>query len=54
VEPGDLASQYLAFVGSREIEKRDAAKGRCIAERMKIEFFDLWAPNGLYQFKDGS
>lgn len=53
-EPGDLASQYLAFVEVEEIDIKDAKEDDVLLKRDGKLVRPLRLPNGLYQFKDGS
>jgi isocitrate lyase len=53
-EPGDLASQYLAFVEAEEIDINDANEDDVFLKRDGKLVRPVRLPNGLYQFKDGS
>ncbi len=53
-EPGDLASQYLAFVETEEISMMDAKEDDVLFKRDGRLVRPVRLPNGLYQFKDGS
>lgn len=53
-EPGDLASQYLAFVEAEEIDINDAKEDDVLLKRDGKLVRPVRLPNGLYQFKDGS
>jgi len=53
-EPGDLASQYLAFVEAEEIDIKDAKEDDVLLKRDGKLVRPVRLPNGLYQFKDGS
>jgi isocitrate lyase len=54
VEPGDLASQYLAFVEAEEISIDAAKEDDVLLKRDGKLVRPVRLPNGLYQFKDGS
>ncbi|MEL6916601.1 MAG: isocitrate lyase [Bacteroidota bacterium] len=53
-EPGDLASQYLAFVEAEEIAITDAKEDDVLFKRAGKLVRPLRLPNGLYKFKTGS
>jgi isocitrate lyase len=53
-EPGDLASQYLAFVEAEEITINDAKEDDVLLKRNGKLVRPVRLPNGLYQFKEGS
>lgn len=53
-EPGDLASQYLAFVEAEEIAIEDAKEDDVLLKRDGKLVRPVRLPNGLYKFKDGS
>ena len=53
-EPGDLASQYLAFVEAEEIAINDAREDDVLLKRDGKLVRPVRLPNGLYKFKDGS
>lgn len=53
-EPGDLASQYLAFVEAEEIDIRDAREDDVLLKRGGKLVRPVRLPNGLYKFKAGS
>ncbi|WP_296383070.1 isocitrate lyase [Winogradskyella sp.] len=53
-EPGDLASQYLAFVDAREIAIEDAKEGDVLLKREGKLVRPIRLANGLYKFKEGS
>ena len=53
-EPGDLASQYLAFVEAEEIAIEDAREDDVLLKRDGKLVRPIRLPNGLYQFKEGS
>jgi len=53
-EPGDLASQYLAFVEAEEIDIMDAKEDDVLLKRDGKLVRPVRLPNGLYKFKDGS
>ena len=53
-EPGDLASQYLAFVEAEEIDINDAEEDDVFLKRDGKLVRPVRLPNGLYKFKDGS
>lgn len=52
--PGDLASQYLAFVEAEEIDINDAREDDVFLKRDGKLVRPVRLPNGLYKFKDGS
>ncbi|PCE65792.1 isocitrate lyase [Sediminicola luteus] len=52
--PGDLASQYLAFVDAEEIEITQAREDDVLIKRDGKLMRPKRLPNGLYQFKKGS
>ncbi|WP_027126895.1 isocitrate lyase [Gelidibacter mesophilus] len=53
-EPGDLASQYLAFVEAEEIDIKEAKEDDVLLKRDGKLVRPVRLPNGLYQFKEGS
>tara|TARA_R110002096_G_scaffold30594_11_gene91104 strand:+ start:2744 stop:4375 length:1632 start_codon:yes stop_codon:yes gene_type:complete len=53
-EPGDLASQYLAFVDADEIAIEDAKEDDVLIKREGKLVRPIRLANGLYKFKDGS
>ncbi len=53
-EPGDLASQYLAFVEAEQIDINDAKEDDVFLKRDGKLVRPVRLPNGLYKFKDGS
>ena len=53
-EPGDLASQYLAFVEAEEIDIKDAKEDDVFLKRDGKLVRPVRLPNGLYKFKDGT
>ena len=53
-EPGDLASQYLAFVDADEIAIEDAKEDDVLIKRDGKLVRPIRLSNGLYRFKDGS
>jgi isocitrate lyase len=53
-EPGDLASQYLAFVEAEEIAIGEAMEDDVLLKRDGKLVRPVRLPNGLYKFKDGS
>ena len=53
-EPGDLASQYLAFVEAEEIDIKEAREDDVLLKRDGKLVRPVRLPNGLYQFKNGS
>jgi isocitrate lyase len=53
-EPGDLASQYLAFVEAEEIAINDAKEDDVLLKRDGKLVRPVRLANGLYKFKDGS
>ena len=52
--PGDLASQYLAFVDADEIDINDAKEDDVLLKRDGKLVRPIRLANGLYKFKDGS
>ena len=53
-EPGDLASQYLAFVEAEEIAINDAKEDDVLLKRDGKLVRPVRLANGLYKFKEGS
>ena len=53
-EPGDLASQYLAFVDADEIAIEDAKEDDVLIKREGKLVRPIRLANGLYKFKEGS
>jgi isocitrate lyase len=53
-EPGDLASQYLAFVEAEEISISDAKEDDVLLKRDGKLVRPVRLTNGLYQFKEGT
>jgi isocitrate lyase len=53
-EPGDLASQYLAFVDAEEVAIEDAIEDDVLLKRDGKLVRPVRLSNGLYQFKSGS
>jgi len=53
-EPGDLASQYLAFVDADEIAIEDAKEDDVLIKRDGKLVRPIRLANGLYKFKEGS
>ncbi len=53
-EPGDLASQYLAFVEAEEIAIEEAKEDDVLLKRDGKLVRPVRLPNGLYKFKEGS
>ncbi|PQJ82368.1 isocitrate lyase [Polaribacter glomeratus] len=53
-EPGDLASQYLAFVEAEEIGINEAKEDDVLLKRDGKLVRPVRLANGLYKFKDGS
>ena len=53
-EPGDLASQYLAFVDAEEIDIKDAREDDVLLKRDGKLVRPVRLPNGLYKFKSNS
>tara|TARA_R110000751_G_scaffold9084_1_gene34868 strand:- start:2711 stop:4336 length:1626 start_codon:yes stop_codon:yes gene_type:complete len=53
-EPGDLASQYLAFVEAEEIAINEAREDDVLLKRDGKLVRPVRLPNGLYKFKDGT
>ncbi|RSK41625.1 isocitrate lyase [Mangrovimonas spongiae] len=52
--PGDLASQYLAFVEAEEITIKDAKENDVLLKREGKLARPIRLENGLYKFKEGS
>ena len=53
-EPGDLASQYLAFVDAEEITLHEAKEDEVLMKRGGKLLRPIRLANGLYKFKEGS
>ena len=53
-EPGDLASQYLAFVEAEEIDITDAREDDVLLKRDGKLVRPIRLPNGLYKFRNGT
>ncbi|MFD2541661.1 isocitrate lyase [Lacinutrix gracilariae] len=53
-EPGDLASQYLAFVEAEEIAIEEAREDDVLLKREGKLVRPVRLPNGLYKFKAGT
>ena len=53
-EPGDLASQYLAFVEAEEIDIADAREDDVLLKRDGKLVRPVRLPNGLYKFREGT
>ncbi|RLJ68762.1 isocitrate lyase [Lacinutrix venerupis] len=53
-EPGDLASQYLAFVEAKEISIHEAKEDDVLLKREGKLVRPVRLPNGLYKFKKGT
>lgn len=53
-EPGDLASQYLAFIDAEEVNIEDAKEDDVLMKRDGKLVRPKRLPNGLYKFKEGS
>ena len=53
-EPGDLASQYLAFVAAEEIDVKDAMEDDVLLKRDGKLVRPIRLSNGLYKFKEGT
>ena len=53
-EPGDLASQYLAFIEAKEIDINDAKEDDVLLKRNGKLMRPVRLANGLYKFQDGS
>ena len=53
-EPGDLASQYLAFVEAEEIDISEAREDDVLLKRAGKLVRPVRLANGLYKFKEGS
>ncbi|EDP95030.1 isocitrate lyase [Kordia algicida OT-1] len=53
-KPGDLASQYLAFVEAEEIAITEAKEDEVLLKRNGKLVRPIRLPNGLYKFKKGS
>jgi isocitrate lyase len=51
-EPGDLASQYLAFVAAEEIDVKDAKEDDVLLKRDGKLVRPIRLANGLYKFKE--
>jgi isocitrate lyase len=51
-EPGDLASQYLAFVAAEEIDVKDAMEDDVLLKRDGKLVRPIRLSNGLYKFKE--
>tara|TARA_B110000211_G_scaffold114497_1_gene132737 strand:- start:7045 stop:8664 length:1620 start_codon:yes stop_codon:yes gene_type:complete len=54
LEPGDLASKYLAFVEAEEIEIYEAKEDDVLLKRDGKLVRPVRLPNGLYKFKENS
>ncbi|MGK0412532.1 MAG: isocitrate lyase [Polaribacter sp.] len=54
LKPGDLASQYLAFVDAEEITLKEAKEDDVLLKRDGKLLRPLRLPNGMYKFKEGS
>ena len=54
LEPGDLASQYLAFVDAEEITLNEAKEDDVLIKREGKLLRPIRLANGLYKFKEGS
>ncbi|MGO4918179.1 isocitrate lyase [Maribacter spongiicola] len=52
--PGDLASQYLAFVEAEEIDITDAREDDVLLKRDGKLVRPIRLPNGLYKFRNGT
>ncbi|MGB7842711.1 MAG: isocitrate lyase [Salinimicrobium sp.] len=53
-EPGDLASQYLAFIEAETIDINDAQEDDVLFKRNGKLMRPVRLANGLYKFRDGS
>jgi isocitrate lyase len=53
-EPGDLASQYLAFVDAEEVAIEDAKEDDVLLKRDGKLVRPIRLTNGLYKFRDGT
>ena len=53
-EPGDLASQYLAFLDTESVTLDDVNEGEVLLKQDGELCRPVRMPNGLYKFKDGS
>lgn len=53
-EPGDLASQYLAFVAAEEIDVKEAKEDDVLLKRDGKLVRPVRLANGLYKFKEGT
>ncbi len=53
-KPGDLASQYLAFVEAEEINLNEAKEDDVLLKREGKLVRPIRLPNGLYKFKEGT
>ncbi|TXD52620.1 MULTISPECIES: isocitrate lyase [unclassified Polaribacter] len=54
LKPGDLASQYLAFVDAEEITLKEANEDDVLLKRDGKLLRPIRLSNGLYKFKEGS
>jgi|TARA_B110001452_G_C15239017_1_gene429032 isocitrate lyase len=54
LEPGDLASQYLAFVAAEEIDVKEAKEDDVLLKRDGKLVRPIRLANGLYKFKEGT
>lgn len=53
-EPGDLASQYMAFVDCEEVSIDEAGEDEILIKREGKLVRPIRLPNGLYRFKEGT
>jgi isocitrate lyase len=53
-EPGDLASQYLAFIAAEEIDVKDAREDDVLLKRDGKLVRPIRLANGLYKFTEGT
>ncbi|MCL4149961.1 UNVERIFIED_CONTAM: hypothetical protein GTU68_008886 [Idotea baltica] len=53
-KPGDLASQYLAFLDTEPVTIDDVNEGEVVLKQDGELVRPVRMPNGLYKFKDGS
>ncbi len=53
-EPGDLASQYLEFIQTEEVDLDNVNENEVLLKRGNKIVKPVRLPNGLYRFKDGT
>ncbi len=53
-EPGDMASQYMAYLETEEVSMDDVADDHVLLKRDGKLVRPVRMPNGLYKFKDGT